>query len=144
MPAMVSISGQYLGDLRCRAVHGPSGDTLQTDAPVDNRGQGETFSPTDLCATALATCMTTILAMRADDLGIDVRGLEFSIEKVMSADRPRRIIRLPVTLRIPGALTPAQKASLRRAAESCPVHQSLHSAIAMPLTIVWDDGEETA
>jgi len=85
---MVKITGEYQGDLHCTATHGPSGRTLETDAPVDNQGRGETFSPTDLAATALATCMLTIMGMAARRLGLDLKGARFEVTKEMSADLP--------------------------------------------------------
>ena len=90
----VKISCEYLGDLRVRATHGPSGTVLHTDAPVDNHGKGESFSPTDLTATSLATCIMTILGIQAKGLELDFRGLRVDVEKHMTAQPPRRIAKL--------------------------------------------------
>ena len=135
---MVEISAVYEGDYHCSANHGPSGSTLSTDAPTDNQGRGEAFSPTDLCATALVTCMSTIMGMRADELGIDLKGMKIEVQKVMSSDGPRRIVELPVEFWIPGRLTDQQKSVLRHAAENCPVILSLHPEIRKPITMYWE------
>jgi uncharacterized OsmC-like protein len=90
----VSITVDYTGGLRCSATHGPSKNTLITDAPVDNHGKGESFSPTDLVATALATCMATVIGIKAQQKNLDVTGMKVSVEKHMSEDSPRRIVRL--------------------------------------------------
>ena len=89
---MVTITSHYSGGLRCTATHGPSGVTLITDAPVDNHGKGESFSPTDLVATAVANCMMTVMAIAAERHGIDLKGTSVTIGKEMSADLPRRIV----------------------------------------------------
>ncbi len=137
---MVRMTAEYEGGLHCAVVHGPSGTELSTDAPVDNEGKGESFSPTDLCATALATCMTTIMGMRARDLEIDLSGMKIEVEKIMSGDGPRRIARLPITFRVPCDPTEEQKAVLRHAAETCPVILSLHPDIEKPITFQWGTG----
>src|SRR6266516_1710591 len=98
---MVNISIKYTGDLHCNATHGPSQSKLSTDAPTDNKGKGEEFSPTDLVATALGTCMTTTMGIKAQELGIDLRGMTVSVQKEMSKDAPRRIIGLPSEIHIP-------------------------------------------
>jgi len=88
---MIEIQVQYQGQLRCSATHTPSGNTLQTDAPTDNNGLGETFSPTDLIATALATCISTVMGIVARRKEIDLAGMKIAVRKHMSADTPRRI-----------------------------------------------------
>ena len=93
---MVEITGQYAGELRCELVHGPSGTRIETDAPADNHGRAERFSPTDLIAASLIACMTTTLAIKTRERGWDFTGTRMRVEKHMSADAPRRIIRLPV------------------------------------------------
>ena len=134
---MVKISIDYAGELRCNATHGPSGQTLSTDAPVDNNGKGETFSPTDLVATALANCMATIIGIVADRKDICLKGLHLTVEKHMSEDLPRRISKLPVTIEVPLAEDSSYKELIINAALSCPVKQSLHSSIEIPITWVW-------
>src|ERR1700741_1712045 len=92
---MVNVSITYTGDLHCDATHGPSQSKIATDAPTDNKGKGESFSPTDLVATALGTCMSTILAMAAQEHGLDVKGMTVNVSKEMSKDAPRRIVGSP-------------------------------------------------
>ena len=115
----------YKGDLRTEATHLQSGNTIITDAPVDNEGKGEAFSPTDLVATALASCMITIMGIVARRDGIDIEGTTAEVEKVMSAD-PRRIgeIRIKIHFSIP--IDKKDKERLERAAHTCPVRKSLH------------------
>lgn len=134
---MVGITARYDGELRVTATHGPSGATLQTDAPVDNQGKGESFSPTDLCAAALITCMATIMGIKARGLGIDLVGMELSVEKHMSSSPPRRIAQLPVVVRVPMAVKAEDRAALERACRACPVFQSLHPAIEKTLRFDW-------
>jgi len=135
---MVKISIDYAGELRCNATHGPSGQTLSTDAPVDNNGKGETFSPTDLVATALGNCMATIMGIVAQRKEIDLAGLHLTVEKIMSEDMPRRIAKLPMRIEVPLAEDSKYKDLMINAALTCPVHQSLHPAIEIPITWVWN------
>lgn len=134
---MVRIEMRYEGDLRCHAVHGPSGRELSTDAPVDNHGRGESFSPTDLVATALVTCMATIMGIVADRHGWDLAGMRLSVEKEMTADAPRRIARLSVVCEGPGGLDEKARRTLEAAADSCPVRHSLLPAIELPTEFRW-------
>lgn len=136
---MVKITGEYQGDLHCAVTHGPSGRTLETDAPVDNQGRGETFSPTDLVATALGTCMLTIMGIVARHLGIDLKGARIEVVKEMSADSPRRITRLATEIWLPVPRSADQNGVLERAARACPVHQSLHPSIDRPLVLHWKE-----
>jgi putative redox protein len=134
---MVQIDIVYQGGLRCEAVHGPSGTKLVTDAPVDNQGKGESFSPTDLVATGLGVCIPTIMAMVAEREKIDLTGMRITVQKEMSAEPPRRIARLAVRIQMPQGLTDLQKAKLERAALTCPVHQTLHGNVEMPIEFVY-------
>ena len=93
---VVEIEIGYAGELHCTAKHGPSGAELETDAPVDNHGRGEAFSPTDLCATSLGVCMMTIFGIAADGRGVEVKGAKGKVAKEMSADLPRRISKITV------------------------------------------------
>ena len=129
---MVEISVLYEGKLHCVATHGPTGKTLQTDAPLDNHGKGATFSPTDLVATALGACIGTVMAIVAERHKIELSGMQIHVEKHMSAE-PRRIGRLPVSIYVPVKLDDKQKAWLERAAHTCPVHASLHPDIDAPI-----------
>ena len=122
---MVTIRATYEGDLRCTAIH-PSGTTISTDAPKDNRGRGESFSPTDLVATALMTCATTIIGIVARDAGLEVEGMTAVVSKEMAAD-PRRIAAAPIDITIPGDFSDEQKQRLEHAARHCPVAESLRA-----------------
>ncbi len=135
---MIEILVDYQGELRCHAVHAPSKNELITDAPVDNCGKGESFSPTDLVATALATCMATIIGIKAQQKDIDVKGMTVRVEKHMSSDSPRRIVRLPVTIQLPLPADHADRKVLEAAALACPVAQSVHPDIEKPVTFVWN------
>ena len=138
---MVAISVAYRGDLRCEAVHGPSGSRLETDAPADNQGKAERFSPTDLVATALATCIATILGILARRRGWDLRGMRLDIEKHMTAEGPRRIAHLPLTIHMPVALPEEDRRAAEQSAQGCPVLRSLHPDIAVEIAFRWPDGE---
>jgi putative redox protein len=133
----VVITGKYTGELRCEATHGPSGSTLVTDAPADNMGRGEMFSPTDLVATALGTCIVTTMAILAERRGIDLSSATFHVEKHMVLEPIRRIGRLPVTIRMSAAIPEEQRVLLERAAHTCPVHKSLHPDVEAPITFVY-------
>jgi len=133
---MVPITARYDGDLSCTATHGPSSSKLTTDAPKDNEGLGRHFSPTDLVGGALATCVLTTMGIVARRHAIDMRGATAAVEKHM-VEKPRRIGRLPVIVRIPGRFTADQKKLLEAAGRSCPVHKSLHAAIDAPITFEW-------
>ena len=100
---MVEIRLEYQGDLHCKAVHGPSGTELFTDAPKDNQGRGESLSPTDLCATALGSCMLTTMGIAARTLNLDMKGATAVVEKEMTSSPPRTIQRLTVRIRVPGS-----------------------------------------
>ena len=131
---MVPISLTYLGDLRCEAVHGPSGVRLITDAPVDNHGKGESFSPTDLMATAYGACMTTIMGIVAKRDGIQLAGLRLAIEKHMTAAPPRRIAKLVLRFSMPAGLTPADRIKLEAAARACPVALSTSAEVQIEVS----------
>ncbi len=134
---MVEIHATYEGNLRCSATHGPSGSTLETDAPVDNHGKGERFSPTDLAATSLGTCMMTIMGIYAERNGIDLTGTKARILKEMTTDLPRRIARLTVELSIPLPADHPKREAIERAAMGCPVFLSLHPEIEKAVDFRW-------
>jgi len=134
---MVEIKIAYEGQLRCRAVHGPSGTTLSTDAPTDNMGKGELFSPTDLVATALGTCILTIMGITAQRHAIDLSGATASVTKEMASGPPRRIGRLTVEVSVPAPLSDEHKHLLENAARACPVAKSLHPGVEMVLKFQW-------
>ena len=136
---MVALEMEYLGDLHCKAVHGPSGTTLDTDAPKDNQGRGEAFSPTDLVATALGTCILTTMGILARTLGLDISGATASVIKDMATVPTRRLGRLAVTLKMPAGISAEDRVKLERAAHTCPVHKSMHPDVAMPIAFIWPD-----
>jgi putative redox protein len=135
---MVNISIKYEGDLHCSATHGPSQTRLATDAPTDNLGKGEAFSPTDLVATALGTCMSTTMGMRAREQGLDLRGMTVTVQKEMSTDAPRRIVGLPSEVHIPLPANCPQRELLEQTALNCPVHKSLPPEINRPTKFFWE------
>ncbi len=130
---MTQINSSYSGDLRCASLHGPSGSTLETDAPTDNQGKGERFSPTDLVATALSTCILTIMGIVAERHDWDLKGCTARVEKVMTSEAPRKIAQLEVWIELPAHLDEKARKILRKAAENCPVKLSLEGAVAMQL-----------
>jgi putative redox protein len=134
---MVTITGEYEGELHCRALHGPSGSALVTDAPRDNQGRGEAFSPTDLVATAFGTCILTTMAIAARKHGLDLNGMHFETTKEMSADLPRRIVRLATRIWVPIPESHPAAKPLMGAAHACPVHRSLHPDVEKPIEFVW-------
>lgn len=135
---MVLVEGRYLGDLRCEASHGPSGGKLLTDAPADNMGRGEAFSPTDLVGTALGTCIVTTMAIVAKRRSIEFSGVRFRVEKHMVTEPVRRIGRLPVTVSLPARLTADERIILERAAHMCPVSRSLHPEVEATISFVYE------
>ena len=136
---MVGMKVEYVGDLRCRAVHGPSGSVIETDAPLDNHGKAERFSPTDLVGAALASCIATVMGIVAQRHNWDLRGMTIDVTKEMSATPPRRIAKLTVDLKMPLNLPAGDRDQLERAAHTCPVHKSLHPDIEAPIVFHWPD-----
>ena len=122
----------YEGNLRCNAIHIQSSTTIETDAPTDNRGKGERFSPTDLVCTALATCMATTMAIKATDKNIELKGLLVDVQKHM-ANEPRRISKIDVKVTFPPALVLEEKDRiyLQKIGDTCPVVKSLHPDIIL-------------
>jgi putative redox protein len=135
---MVTITGEYQGNLHCSAVHGPSGTALSTDAPRDNQGRGEAFSPTDLVATGFATCIATTMAMAARKHGVEIAGIKFEVTKEMSPDAPRRISRLTARFRMPASARGVSQGVLEKAANTCPVHQSLAASVEKVIELIWE------
>lgn len=137
----VEIDIVYEGQLRCRAAHGPSKTVLTTDAPVDNHGKGESFSPTDLVATALGTCMATLMGIVADRNKLDIAGTRVHVVKEMIQEPVRRIGTLRVAIRVPAEksarLSTDDRKKLETAALHCPVHKSLHPDIHTPIEFVY-------
>jgi putative redox protein len=141
---MPTIKTDYLGDLRTEATHVQSGTVLITDAPTDNQGRGEAFSPTDLVSAALGSCMMTIMGIAARRDGIELKGSGMEITKGMSADAPRRISRIEILLTMvtDRELTEAEQARLERAGYTCPVALSLHPDIEQAITFAWQVAEQ--
>lgn len=135
--SMVKVSINYEGGLRCQATHGLSGQKVLTDAPIDNHGKGESFSPTDLVAAALGACMATIMGIMAERHDLDLRGMEIEVTKVMSTDTPRRIAKLETTIKVPLPADHPRRALLENGALTCPVHQSLHPDVEKPVEFRW-------
>jgi putative redox protein len=131
----------YQGNLHCQATHGPSGNTLVTDAPVDNGGQGSSFSPTDLVATALGACMVTIMGIVAKRDGLAIEGTTVHVAKEMVQQPARRIGTLTVKITVAGGskISSEDRLKLERAALTCPVHKSLHPEIQVPIEFHYTD-----
>ncbi len=136
---MVKIHAVYEGDLRCRLTHEPSGKEIVTDAPVDNMGKGEAFSPTDLTAASLGSCMLTIMGIVANRHHIDLRGTTVDIEKEMITQPARRIGRIGLKFKMAKGIDPAKRAMLEHAANACPVHESLRTDIEIPVKFEYND-----
>ncbi|HMB64530.1 MAG TPA: OsmC family protein [Eudoraea sp.] len=127
----------YLGALRTRCKHLRSGDSFITDAPVDNKGLGEAFSPTDTVATGLASCMLTVMGIKATGLDIELANSSAEVTKIMAAD-PRRISGIVVKLSLPSDVSGKHRKILERTANTCPVFQSLHPDIEMDISFYWE------
>ncbi len=134
---MVEIVFDYTGDFRCVSTHGPSSTKLITDAPLDNQGKGEAFSPTDLVATALVTCVITTMAIAGKKHGILLDGAKGKVQKHMTSAPPRRIAQLIADIEIPLPATHPMRARLEAAAHACPVHKSLHPEVEIKIDIRW-------
>ncbi|MFM9958221.1 MAG: OsmC family protein [Phycisphaerales bacterium] len=134
---MVNISVRYAGNKKCDLKH-PEGATLGTDAPKDIGGDASAFSPTDLVAAGLASCILTTMAMFGERHGIDLTGATASVEKHMSTPpSPRRIARLPVTVHLPASVPVEMRERLERVGHTCPVHASLHTEVEAPILFVY-------
>ena len=135
---MPTIEIRYEGQLRTQAAHVQSGTQLITDAPTDNQGKGESFSPTDLVATGLGSCMLTIMGIVAERHGWDLTRASLTVNKVMASEPTRRIARLEVEIRIPGEFDARARTALEKAALNCPVHATLGASVEMPVAFHWD------
>lgn len=133
----VTITGNYLGEKRVELTHGPSGSKIITDAPLDNNGRGSTFSPTDMLAGSLGACMLTIAAIYAENAGIPLDNMSFSVEKIMTSS-PRAVGELVVNIHMPESLSAEQRTKLERAALACPVHKSLSPIINFNCSFTYD------
>lgn len=126
----------YMGDLRTECFHHSSQTTILSDAPVDNQGNGAAFSPTDQVATALASCMLTIMGIKARDLNIDLKGTRANVTKTMGS-HPRRIIKIDITIQFQQSWDTKTRQLLEKVAENCPVHHSIHPDIEKEIQFVW-------
>lgn len=134
---MVRMSALYEGEKHCEISHGPSGSKIGTDAPKDNNGRGELFSPTDLVGAATGSCMLTVMAIAAEKDGIDLKGSRVSVEKEMHAS-PRRIAKLNVALHLPQSVPHDYRKKLETVAMNCPVKLSLHPDLHIPVLFHYD------
>lgn len=139
---MVEINATYTGGLHCKAVHKPSGVKLETDAPLDNKGKGESFSPTDLLATSLAVCYLTTMGIAAEERGVDMTGTTCRIEKHMSHDAPRRVVKLVAEIVFPSGIPLDKRGILEAVAIHCPVSKSINQEIDVDLKFHFPDGQD--
>jgi putative redox protein len=130
----------YLNELRTNAIHSGSGNLVITDAPLDNHGKGEAFSPTDMAATSLATCMLTVMGIYAQNHSVDMTGSSAEVTKIMSSEGPRRIVEIDVdlTMRTKEALTQKLKTIFENIAYTCPVAKSLHPDIVQKIVLKFE------
>jgi uncharacterized OsmC-like protein len=135
---MVELTAVYEGNPRGSATHGPSGSKIETDAPVDNCGKGERFSPTDLAASSIGLCMMTIMGIYAEKNGIDLGRTTARVLKEMTAEPPRRIAKLTVEIAVPLSADHPRREAIERAAMSCPVFLSLHPEIEKDVHFSWN------
>jgi uncharacterized OsmC-like protein len=134
---MVRISIDYQGDLHCQVTHEPSGSAFQTDAPKDNQGRGETFSPTDLVATALGSCMATTMGIVGRRHGIELDGVSVTVDKEMTSEGPRKIERLTTHIHFPFSRDADPEQILEKTALGCPVYLSISDAMEKPVEFHW-------
>jgi uncharacterized OsmC-like protein len=128
----------YNGALRCEATHLQSGSQIETDAPTDNRGKGERFSPTDLTSTSLGLCIITTMAIKATDMGYTLDGSRVDIQKHMSKEPPRRIVKIEAWVKLPALdISQRDKEVLEATGNACPVARSLHPDLEQVITYVW-------
>ena len=126
----------YKGALRTEPTHIRSGNTIITDAPTDNKGKGEAFSPTDLVATSLASCMLTIMGIKADEMNINIEGASAEVKKIMTAG-PRRIAQVIIVINIPISADEKTKNILEKSALTCPVDKSLSNSMIRDVKFIW-------
>jgi putative redox protein len=134
---MVEITMEYLGDYQIKSIHNLSGAQITTDAPLDNQGKGRSFSPTDLVATALGSCMATIMAIAAGKKSLDLGKMKVVVQKEMAAKPARRIGKLTVEIEVPNPISPENQKMLENAAKTCPVHHSLHPDVEVTVSFKW-------
>ena len=136
---MATVKTTYLGDLRTESVHVESGSIIQTDAPKDNQGKGEAFSPTDLVATALGCCILSIAGMAARTHGFNIEGATIETDKIMGTN-PRRIVELVTTITLPhNSYSAKEKKIIELTARECPVYNSVHPDMKKTITFIYKD-----
>lgn len=126
----------YKGDLRCECTHLQSGTVIETDAPTDNRGKGQRFSPTDTICVALATCMITTMGIRANDMQVNLEGTRIDVTKHMLSD-PRRIGKIEIVLHLPAGIAEKDQMILQKIGDTCPVMKSLHPDLEVVTAYKW-------
>ena len=134
----MTASIMYKGNLRCEAEHLQSKSTIETDAPTDNRGKGERFSPTDLLCVSLGTCMLTTMGIKASDMNIDITQSKAEVTKHMGSD-PRRVTKIEVTVSLPKNINEKERLILEKSGNNCPVAKSIHPDIKLNLNYHWTD-----
>jgi putative redox protein len=134
---MVQMTGIYQGEKHCELTHGPSGSHIQTDAPKDNHGKGEKFSPTDLVGAALGSCIITTMAILTEKDGMNFKGSHFEVHKIMGSN-PRRISELHVKIHLSKKISAADQGRLLEIAHNCPVQKSLHPELNVKLQLIYD------
>lgn len=136
---MVKMKVVYEGQLHCRLTHEPSGSQIVTDAPKDNQGKGEAFSPTDLVGAALGSCILTVMGINARKNNVNLDGATVEVSKEMVTTPIRRIGKLSVTVQLPQGILQEHRAELDKAGHSCPVHRSLHPDVDVQIRIIYPD-----
>jgi putative redox protein len=136
---MVPITVTYQGQLRCSALHDKSNVSFITDAPTDNHGKGESFSPTDLVATALGSCMITTIGIKLHGEDVNLDGTRLAVEKHMSADPPRRISKIVVRLTFPRGIPSHYRQKIKEIGDTCPVAKSIHPGITLDIHYDYPD-----
>lgn len=132
---------EYQGELHCSATHLRSGKQIETDAPLDNNGKGEAFSPTDLMSTSLGLCMVTIMGIKARDMNLDISGTTISVDKTMASD-PRRVAAIGLVIRIPHKYSEKDQTIIERAGLACPVTKSLNENVEQNVRFEWGASSE--
>jgi putative redox protein len=135
---MVKSTAIYQGDLHCEATHGPSQKVIETDAPTDNKGRGEAFSPTDLVGAALSTCILTTMAIVAERDGVEFKNARAEVEKTMVDTPKRRIGKLALKITLPNSIPAEYRKKIEHIAHACPVHRSLHPDLEIPVEFIYE------
>jgi uncharacterized OsmC-like protein len=133
---MATSKVQYLGNLRTQSTHLQSNTQIVTDAPIDNNGKGEAFSPTDMVANSLATCMLTVMGIKAESMELELKNSNAEVTKIMDVN-PRRISEIHVAFNMEGVSDEKSRKILENTANTCPVHHSLHPDIKKEITFCW-------